>query len=52
MLSSEANGTFSVPFTPFCAQFSCGTASQGTPSSLPAKPAFRKGSEKQIYIDE
>ena len=28
MLSPEANGVFTIPFTPFCAHFSCGVASQ------------------------
>ena len=28
MLSPGANGVFSIPCTPFCAQFSCGVASQ------------------------
>lgn len=38
MLSSEANGAFSVPFTPFCTQFAFSAIFRGPPSSLPTKP--------------
>lgn len=52
MLNLEENWDFSVTFAPFYAQDFFGAASQRTSSSLPRKPAFRKGSKYQIYFVE
>ena len=47
MLSPGANGVFSLPFTPFCAQFSCGVACQ-----VPQAPSQQRLLSGKTWMSE